>query len=430
MAAKSRVGRVRQVFLLFGDIICYVLGLLLSLAFRYGFSSIAEQWALHRLPFAIIFAIWLLSFYIAGLYTLQKAKNQRDFFTLFFSVFSLNAAIAVLFFYFIPYFSITPKTVLFLDLIVTLALLFSFRVFFNSIISLPPLKLALIGSGSEVNELLHDLKKHPQRGYECVLHLTEASEVKNLPDLVRRHEIDAVAVAIDHRRHPELQKSLFECIPLHIQFFDFVDFYEQHFQKVPLAVIDQAWFLENLNEPGKEFFSRLKRAIDILVSISLGVIGLILTPFIAFALLLNSGRPILFQQMRVSQFEKPFRIFKFRSMLREGEDDSITAVGRFLRATHLDEIPQLWNIFVGEMSFIGPRPEKVDMVSEFKKKIPFYSERLLIRPGITGWAQLHEPHAKAEDALQKLQYDLFYIKHRSLLLDLEIILKTLRIMLT
>jgi lipopolysaccharide/colanic/teichoic acid biosynthesis glycosyltransferase len=281
-----------------------------------------------------------------------------------------------------------------------------------------------------VNELLHDFKKHPQRGYECALHLTSVGEVKNLPQLVRHHQIDVAVVAIDHRNHPELQKELFECIPLHVQFFDFVDFFEQHFQRIPLAVIDRAWFLENLNEPGKEFFSRLKRTVDIAVALALGLIGLIFTPFIVLALLIGSGRGIFFQQMRVGQFEKPFRIVKFRSYLREGDDASVTAVGRVLRATHLDEIPQLWNILKGEMSFIGPRPEKVDFVAEFKKKIPFYAERLLVRPGITGWAQLHEPRAKAEDALQKLQYDLFYIKHRSLLFDVEIILKTLRILLS
>lgn len=429
MRSRSKIGFVRQIFLLFGDVVCYALGLLLTLGLRYGFSDLSSQWNLHRLPFAIIFGIWVASFYVGGLYALQNAKNRREFFTLFFAFFSLNAAIGVLFFYFIPYFAITPKTVLFLDIGITLVLLLGFRIFFNSIVSLPPLKLAMIGSGTEVNELLHDFKKHPQRGYECVLHMIEANATKNLPDVVQSHDIDVVAVALDHRSHPELQKSLFDCIPLHIQFFDFVDFFEQHFQRIPLAVIDRAWFLENLNEPGKEFFSRIKRLLDIVISLVLGCIGIILTPLIVLALLLNSGRPILFSQMRVGQLEKPFRIFKFRSMRRDDDDASVTVVGRFLRATHLDEIPQLWNIVKGEMSFVGPRPEKVDMVSDFKTKIPFYTERLLVRPGVTGWAQLHEPRAKAEDALQKLQYDLFYIKHRSLLLDLEIILKTIRVLL-
>ncbi len=426
---RLSVLRFRQFILFIGDVLCFILGLFTALAVRYGWPIPPQYLELHRFPFTIIFVIWFLSFYIGGLYNLRISKNYRTFFTLFFSVFGINAGIAALSFYFVPFFAITPKTVLFLDLVFTILLLGAWRMLFAAFVTLPPRKLAVIGTGEEVSQLLSDLAKHPQQGYQCVLHLKETDHhVADLPHQLKSRDVDMVVVAADYRRLPELQKSLFQCIPLHIQFFDFVNFYEQYFQKIPLAVIDRAWFLENLNEPGKQFFSGLKRIMDIFGSIALGVVGVVLSPFIAVAIFANMGRPLFYSQMRVGQFEMPFRIYKFRSMRQDGDQQSMTAVGRFLRKTHLDEIPQLWNIIRGEMSFVGPRPEQSRIVEQLKTKIPFYTERLLVRPGLSGWAQLHEPRARAEDALGKLQYDLFYVKHRSFLLDLEIILKTLRIL--
>lgn len=423
---KFRIIRGRHLIIFIGDIICLIAGLFIALAIRFGISDVTPQFAIHRIPFTIIFILWLLLFYSGGLYSVRTAKNNRAFFTLFFTLFAINAGIAVFFFYFVPYFAISPKVVMFLDIGVTAVLLLGWRSFFNHFISSPPLKLAIIGEGPEVNELIEDLKRHPQQGYHCVLHL--AHPPADLAHVLRNNHIDVVAVATDYRRSADLQKSLFECIPLQIQFFDFVKFYEQLLQKIPLITIDRAWFLENLNEPAKQFFSRVKRIGDIVITLALSIIGMALSPFIAIAILIDSGRPILYSQMRTGQFGKPFRIYKFRTMAREADESSVTSVGRFLRATHFDEIPQLWNILKGDMSFVGPRPEMVHLVEQLQQKIPFYTERLLVQPGITGWAQLHEPRARADDALSKLQYDLFYVKHRSLLFDLEIILKTLRIL--
>lgn len=426
---KIKLPRFRSIILIAGDIICLLLGLFLALALRYGFPIPPEQIEIHRVPFSIIFGIWLLIFFGSGLFQLRSARNQRSFFTIFFKVFSINASIAVFFFYFIAFFSISPKTVMFLDLGATLLFLLLWRVLFNRFITIPPLKLAILGNSPEVKELLEDIKKHPQQGYACVLHSPHPPEAKEFISSLRDTSADALVVAVDYRHSPILQKSLLECLRLQIQFFDFVDFYEAYFQKVPHAAIDQTWFLENFNELGKRFFSIMKRATDIFFAIFLGFIGLILFPLIALAVWLEMERPIFYSQIRVGHFEKPFHIFKFRSMHHNGDTESISMVGKFLRRSHLDEIPQLWNILKGEMSFVGPRPEQVGIVEQLKSKIPFYAERFLVPPGITGWAQLHEPHAKAEDALTKLQYDLFYIKNRSILLDIEIILKTLRILL-
>lgn len=418
--------RIRQLVLLFGDFLCGVGGLLAALSIRYGWPMPGGILKQHSSPFAILFIFWFLSFFINGLYNLRNAQNNRTFFTRFFTALGINAAIAAFFFYFVSYFAISPKTVLFFDLIITLLLLLGWRAVFNTIVSIPPLRLGIVGVGKEVEELISDMAKHPQCGYKCMVHLEHSNS--ELREILKKHAIDTVVIAMDYRRSPEVEKNLFDCISLNIRFFDFVDFYEHYFQKIPLAVIGRAWFLENLDEPGKKIFSVLKRGLDVLGSVLLGCVGIFLFPWIVLALWIDSGCPIFYSQMRVGRLGKAFRIYKFRSMKRDLDETTTTKVGRFLRASHFDEIPQLWNIFIGEMSFVGPRPEQVHLVESLSLKIPFYKERLLIRPGLTGWAQLQNPHAKADDAIEKLQYDLFYVKHRSLLLDMEIVLKTLRIL--
>lgn len=425
---KAGVTRLRQLVLLAGDIACFVVGLMLALNIRYGIPVPRQVLAEHIAPFAIIFSVWLLIFYIGNLYSLRHCKNNRAFFELLASMFGINVGISVLFFYFIPYFSISPKTVLFLDLGTTAVLLALWRVFFNRFASVPFFKMAMLGEGGEVEEILDDLKKNPQQGIKCVLHFKDAQEMLARADGIIEQDIDIFVAAVDYHSSPALQKALFELSKRKIAFYDFVDFYEQHLQKVPLPTIDWLWFLENLNESGKQVFSFVKRGYDIFLSVIFGAVGVILFPFIALAILIESGSPIFYSQMRIGQFGKPFKIYKFRSMKKEDDENSVTRVGKFLRASHLDEIPQIWNIIKGEMSYVGPRPERIHLVEDLKSKIPFYTERLLVRPGIMGWAQLHEPKARVEDALEKLQYDLFYVKHRSLFLDFEIIWKTFRIL--
>ena len=184
-----------------------------------------------------------------------------------------------------------------------------------------------------------------------------------------------------------------------------------------------------------------QRAFDLLVSTVAMVALLPLYAIISILIALDSGFPVIFKQQRVGLFEKPFTLYKFRTMspaspdagpafLEENGEERITRVGRFLRKTRLDEIPQLWNVFVGEMSIIGPRPEMDEFYQEGKKKIPFYRYRTRLRPGITGWAQVNFSHTTdLEDYKKKTEYDLYYIKNRSLLLDLQIVLLTAEVML-
>jgi len=206
-----------------------------------------------------------------------------------------------------------------------------------------------------------------------------------------------------------------------------------------LGAINQEWFLEKLTEGTKRPYEFVKRLFDIIFSVIFGVISLVIFPIIALAIKINSRGPLLYRQKRVGQYGKEFEIIKFRTMNEDAEKESgavwakeddprVTVLGKFLRKTRIDELPQLWNILKGEMSLIGPRAERPEFDEKLKKKIPFYEERYLIRPGLSGWAQIQYRYgASVKDAHEKLQYDLFYIKNRSLALDLSIALKTTNI---
>ena len=225
-----------------------------------------------------------------------------------------------------------------------------------------------------------------------------------------------------------------------LRVYDLADFYEQRWFKVPVMHTQRGWllFAHGFDLLHNALALRLKRLLDIAASVILLIIFFPVMVFVAVAVRVESRGPALFQQTRTGLNGKEFDILKFRSMYVDAEkggpqwasakDPRITKVGRLLRVLRLDELPQLINVIKGEMSFIGPRPERPVFVRELEKQIPFYDLRQLVRPGITGWAQVMYTYgASLDDALEKLQYDLYYIKNYSLLLDFAILLKTLRV---
>jgi lipopolysaccharide/colanic/teichoic acid biosynthesis glycosyltransferase len=216
-------------------------------------------------------------------------------------------------------------------------------------------------------------------------------------------------------------------------------FHEVYWRKIPLYRLNQTWlFQEGFQIAREPVFERLKRVSDVTLS-SLGLlVSLPFLPLVAALIWIGDRGPVFFHQTRVGKNRVLFDIIKLRTMTlheagaayTEAHDSRITAIGRFLRATRIDEFPQLWNVFLGDMSLIGPRAEWVKLVEEYEKKIPCYHFRHLVKPGITGWAQVNYPYgANLEDTLRKLEYDLYYIRYFSFVLDASIVLKTIHIML-
>lgn len=216
-------------------------------------------------------------------------------------------------------------------------------------------------------------------------------------------------------------------------------FYEQNFRKMPVFVLNQWWLIEDdLLIASDPIFRRIKNVLDLLLAFILLLISLPLLLIIAAAIALDSRGSIIYKQLRMGMNEVPFTMYKFRTMTEhsdEGdkyvrkEDRRVTRVGRILRLMRLDELPQLVNVLRGEMSLIGPRAEWIEIIREYEKKIQYYHFRHIVRPGITGWAQVNYKYGEnIQDTIEKLQYDLYYISHYSLLLDFDIILKTLYVM--
>jgi sugar transferase (PEP-CTERM system associated) len=223
---------------------------------------------------------------------------------------------------------------------------------------------------------------------------------------------------------------------------DIRTFYEQVVQRLPLSQINDEWLLQtegfSLNTRGS--LRRLKRALDVLISLALLVPAAPVMLLTAIIVRLESPGPVIYRQERVGLHEKEFTVYKFRSMCADAErngavwaganDSRVTRFGRFIRKVRIDELPQIWNVLKGDMSFIGPRPERMAFVRTLKQNIPYYGLRHTVKPGLTGWAQVCYPYgASEEDARRKLEYDLYYIKNMSVLLDVHIIFKTVGVVL-
>jgi len=238
---------------------------------------------------------------------------------------------------------------------------------------------------------------------------------------------------------PHLIRALYGLLDIKVRFMRLPDFYELIFRRVPINAINESWFLEHIDLKAAIPYETIKAISDRILAFLMLLISLPFFPFIALGIKMESKGPIFFKQERIGRNGKPFTMIKFRTMREEGNDFSpteegdgrITKFGAFLRSTRIDEIPQVLNILKGEMSFIGPRPERPEIARRMAEAIPYYQQRHLLKPGVTGWDQVcgeyHSP--SIADTKKKLQYDLYYLKNISFSLDVSILCKTIMTML-
>ncbi|WJW74478.1 TIGR03013 family PEP-CTERM/XrtA system glycosyltransferase [Thiohalobacter sp. IOR34] len=263
-----------------------------------------------------------------------------------------------------------------------------------------------------------------------------------LSEYVTEHDIDELVVAVDDRRRALPVQELLDCKMNGKDVIDLLTFFEREMGKIKLDILDPSWLY--LSDGFRQGATRtyVKRGFDILMSLLMLPFMLPLMGLVAIAILVESGGqgPVLYRQVRVGAHGRPFRIIKFRSMRVDAEkdgarwaeqnDDRVTRVGAVIRKVRLDELPQLFNVLKGEMSFVGPRPERPEFVEQLAKSIPYFEERHRVKPGLTGWAQISYQYGSSEeDAFEKQQYDLYYVKNYSLLLDLLILLETVEVVL-
>ncbi len=441
----SLVNRKEPLVLLLGDLGAFVLALWLSLLIRNLALPSKELFLVHLLPFCLLFILWILVFFIAGLYEKHTSILKSKLPSILANTQIANSALAVVFFYFIPFFGITPKTILFIYLFVSFILVLLWRLFGYSVISHGhPNNAILIGSGDEMKELLEEVNSNSIYNIKFIssVDLSRADE-KGFWDEIISHiyseDVSVIAIDLANKNVDPVLSHLYNLIFSEIRFIDMHKIYEEIFKKVPLSLLKYDWFLENVSTQPNRTYDVLKRTMDIVISLPLAIISLLLYPFIWMVIKFDDGGPLFISQERVGRHGRTIHLRKFRSMERNDlnlgstthGENKVTRVGRILRDTRIDELPQLWSVLKGDLSLIGPRPELPTGVAHYTEEIPYYNVRHLIKPGLSGWAQLYQdkhPHHGVDtlETANKLSYDLYYIKNRSFLLDLKIALRTLQ----
>ena len=427
----------KEPFLLFiGDLFVFALSLWISFVLRTGAFTFGDGFTDLLLPFSILFLIWVLVFFIAGLYDKYRTILKDKMPGLIFNALIANSFIAVVFFYLIPYFGIAPKTILFIDLIITFALIYVWRIYSHPLLGLKRKEPAIIiGSGEEMKTLEKEVNSNPRTELKFVsvinLDTIEGTDVASeITKKVQSENVSVIIVDLKDSRVEPILSHLYNLIFSGIKFIDIDEVYEDVFNRVPLSLLEYSWFLENISLTQNSFYSFFKRAFDIIASLILGIILCVLYPFVVICIKIEDGGPIFYFNNMVGKNNKPIRIAKFRSMSIV-EKEKITKIGGFLRKSRIDEFPQVWNVLRGDLSLIGPRPENQKLVSLYEEEIPYYNIRNLVKPGLSGWAQIWQENPPKygvdfNNTKDELSYDLYYVKNRSLMLDLNIALKTIK----
>ncbi|MCI0619622.1 exopolysaccharide biosynthesis polyprenyl glycosylphosphotransferase [Candidatus Wolfebacteria bacterium] len=440
----KNINRLEALVLFVGDIVVFYFSLWLALIFRRGDIPSPEIFGAHVTPFTIIFLVWLLVFFIAGLYEKHTTilKSRLPFIILNAQI--VNSILAVLFFYLIPYFGITPKTTLFIYLVVSFVLIVGWRHLFPLLGGRRQQPAILIASGREMQELMREVNDNPRYGLHFVssVDLSEVEELdfeREIVDRIYTEGITTVVIDTNNEKVAVILPRLYNLIFSSVRFIDMHKVYEDIFDRVPLSLVEYSWFLENISVTRKFTYEFLKRLMDILITLPLFLLSLVLLPFVALAIKADDGGRVFIRQERVGKNNKPLHIVKYRTMTEDAKDEQllndrqnpVTHMGNIIRKARIDELPQLWNVLKGDLSLIGPRPELPVLVKRYQEEVPFYNIRHLIKPGLSGWGQIRDDDVprKGVDVGRtrtKLSYDLYYIKNRSFLLDLAIALKTIK----
>ena len=422
----------KKITILLGDILILYGALILTLIFRYGPNYFRESFYAHLKPFSIIFVIWLVTFYLADLYKEKRLRISPATIQVFILAIIISVTSSVILFYLFPsFFKMTPKTNLAIFALVFGILNIGWRIILVKIYISGGWRnrLLLIGDSPIIDELINYLKNNPQIGYDVAAQKSE----NDISQIIAKNKINTIVIQTYLKKDRKIIKIFYQLLPSKIAIVDLITFYETIFQKLPLKELDESWFIDKITTR-RHLYDAIKRLIDICLSLFLIIIFLPLILIIAILTKLSSRQgPVIYKQERIGVNNKPFTLYKFGTMqVDEGplwtteNDKRLTWFGKILRYSHLDEIPQLYNILKGDISFIGPRAERRELV-ELYKQLPYYEIRHIIKPGLTGWAQLnYKPSASLEEAREKLQYDIYYIKNRSLVLDLLILLRTVR----
>jgi len=447
--------RKRQFLLFTGDIFIFIISSCIAALIRWGdfFTFLINQ------PNVVLITslFYITFFYIFDLYNLDKIGDAWDVtIRILLSVIAASGPIALLF-YSIPAWKY-GRGVWAIQMILIFIVAAAWHLIYSSICSKVTMntKALILGAG-RAGQFLNKWIQESPLPYEIVGFLDDdpsklrktmstaavLGKTEQLIEIGKQMGISTAINTVGHNKSIQLIKTIFEARLKGWTILDMVKLYEENAGRVPVQHVSEEWFLfvEGFYLLTHTFTQKVKRLMDIALSLVFLLMTIPLSLVTAVAIFMESGRPIFFNQTRTGKNGKTFRLWKFRSMQHDAEkegavwaqrnDPRITKVGSCIRLFRIDEIPQFWNVLIGDMSLIGPRPERPEFVAELEIQIPYYFVRHTIRPGITGWAQINYPYGNSvEDAKNKLEYDLFYIKNMSFTLDLRIILKTIGVILS
>ncbi len=443
----SIANRKESLVLLLGDIVVFIASLWIALAIRGGASPTYAAFASLLAPFAILFLLWIFSFFVAGLYEKQRIVRRSRLPELLLKTQVWNSLVAVIFFYTIPYFGVEPKTILFIYIIVSLFLTFLWRIYALTFFDIKYRhKAMMIGGGQDASEVKQEINNNPRIPFDITHTIDTKKEgaIDFKRDILEKVKSENIALIVVDSQDPKvvpILSELYELLFAKVRFMDLYTLYEDIFDRVPITLLQHGWFIENVTISPHAFYDILKRGMDIILAIILLLFTVIIAVPIWIILRIEGVKRFWSFQERVGQYGKTIKLMKFPTMLYDDNGhwdqkvtNRVTRFGAFLRRIRIDEFPQAWNLLKGDISFIGPRSEFGTAVNEYAKTIPYYSARFIVRPGLSGWAQIYGEHPHhgidIEATRNKLSYDLFYIKNRSFALDVVIALKTIKTMLS
>jgi exopolysaccharide biosynthesis polyprenyl glycosylphosphotransferase len=425
-------------------------GIILAFLIRFGGRLPARNFAAYQSLWVFVTIIMIGAFYISGLYDRRRSYTMVNILDntingvtlgtllIFVAVYAARTEVGKF-----------PTMVLMISWLVNLILISGWRIILVRFRKVAPKRVLVVGRGEGAESILQDIVKQPKLGYKLIGVISEQDRnpesglkhfksVKNIRRIVTANKIDEVIISFPPESRREMVDVISQCQGMGVRFKIVPELYELFLSETDGEDVNGLPLVEVMAPPIYGVNAVIKRLIDILVS-SLAL--LLFSPLILLIIIIikmESRGPVLFEQERVGKDGRIFSLYKFRSMAKDAEkytgpvmakseDKRITKLGRILRRTRFDEIPQLVNVLKGDMSLVGPRPERPFFVERFKREIPGYVHRLQVRPGVTGLAQVHSTYDIS--ARSKLRYDLLYVRNHSLFLDLEIILRTIGVIL-
>jgi len=375
-----------------------------------------------------------LTAHVAGLHELNQRRRSiallaRCFFVSLIALVIINAELL-----FVHYLTVGRLITIF-TLVACTGGLFAMRALIVGMADRNTYVAAIVGSSEYTDRAMKFVATEEASGVQIIKLSLDQHENLDLPEWMHANGVDQIVVDTDDPMAPT-QNQLLKLIDGHLSVSTYTNFVENLFERVPNKHITAQWIIDTQSKHASLYKSTFKRVVDILVAATALVLLSPLVIIAAIAIRLESPGPIIFRQVRVGQYGQLFTMLKLRSMRTDAEkdgaqwasevDNRVTKVGQFLRNSRLDEAPQLLNVLAGNMSLVGPRPERPEFTEKLESNIPFFVHRLLVKPGITGWAQINAAYAASEaDSDTKLSYDLYYVKMLSFAMDLRILLRTI-----